>query len=69
MNMCKISKVLVLIGALNAGLDGIGAFLNRDLNVIELLTRSVPTVGSVVYVIIGLAAVVVIFGGKDCCKA
>lgn len=58
----KVSHVLVLIGALNWGL--VGAF---NLDVIELVLGSWPGLVRVVYVLVGLAALVMIFAGcKDC---
>lgn len=52
-----ISLVLVVVGALNWGLVGIGQFLNANWNVVNLLFGSVPTVEAVVYLLVGLAGV------------
>ena len=62
----RICKVLVMIGGLNWGLVGIGMLMNSDLNVIHLILVSMPTVEAVVYVLVGVAAVMKIFGCK--CK-
>lgn len=48
---------LVLIGALNWGLVGLGYFLNQNLNVVNMLLGSWPTVENLVYLVIGVCAV------------
>lgn len=55
--VCKAGHWLVIIGALNWGLVGLGDFLGQNLNVVNLLLGSMPMVESVVYVLVGLAAV------------
>lgn len=57
MNLCKSSCWLVLIGALNWGLVGVGDFVGSDLNVVHMVVGSWPQVESLVYVLVGLAAV------------
>ena len=52
-----IVKPLILIGALNWGLVGLGMFLGKDLNVVKMLLGTWPTVEAVVYLLVGLAAV------------
>ncbi|MDD4628821.1 MAG: DUF378 domain-containing protein [Candidatus Peribacteraceae bacterium] len=58
-----VAGLLTIIGALNWGLVGIGNFLNRDLNVVTMLLGSWPMVVSIVYVLVGLGAVMVLFEG------
>ena len=65
-NLCPIAKILVLIGALNWGLVGIGDFMASDLNVVSMVLGSWPTVESLVYVLVGLSAVVLLVKGKKC---
>jgi uncharacterized membrane protein YuzA (DUF378 family) len=62
--LCQISTVLVLIGALNWGLVG----LNKNWNAVEKVTDVVvsdaktrETVERTVYVLVGLAALVLIW--------
>ena len=55
-----------MIGALNWGLVGLGDFLGSDLNVVHMLLGSMPTVESVVYVLVGLAAVMKLLKGGKC---
>lgn len=54
----KVAWWLMWIGALNWGLIGIGNFLGSDWNVVGLLLGSVPTLENIVYVLVGLSAVV-----------
>jgi uncharacterized membrane protein YuzA (DUF378 family) len=60
----KIGKILLIIGGLNWGLVGLGMLLGKDLNVVNMILGSWPTVEGVVYVLVGLSAVMKIFG---CC--
>ncbi len=61
----KVAWILVLIGALNWGLVGLGNLLGFQGNVVELLLGSWPVVENVVYVLVGLSAV---YKGMKCCK-
>lgn len=54
----KVAGILVLIGALNWGLTGIGYFLNGNWNVVNLVLGGMPVVEAVVYVLVGVAAVI-----------
>lgn len=62
----KIAAVLVYIGALNWGLTGLGAFLGINLNVVNLILGGVPRVEWIVYILVGISAVVMMIGCK--CK-
>ncbi len=64
----KICWVLVIIGALNWGL--VGAF---DFNLVSAILGSVPVVERVVYVLVGLAGLMMLVGCrckkcKACCE-
>lgn len=63
----KIRKVLLLVGGLNWGLVGVGMLIGSDLNVINMLLGSWPTVEGIVYVLVGLAAIMKIVGCR-CAK-
>jgi uncharacterized membrane protein YuzA (DUF378 family) len=67
----KIRKVLLIVGGLNWGLYGVGMLMNTNLNVINLLLGDIPTLEAIVYVLVGLAAIVKIFGCrcKKCMEA
>lgn len=68
MSCCKSCYWLVLIGALNWGLVGIGDFIGQNLNVVNLVLGGWPQVESVVYVLVGLAAVMKLLKGGTCSK-
>lgn len=49
------SLALVIAGAVNWGLVGLGQFFDANWNVVNLLLGSFPAVESLVYVVVGLA--------------
>lgn len=51
------SLTLVIVGAINWGLVGIGGFLDANWNLVNLLLGSFPAVESAVYLLVGLAGV------------
>ena len=63
-----IAKILVIVGGVNWGLVGIGMFASSNLNVVNLLLGSWPMVEAVVYILVGISAVIAIFSkGCSCC--
>ncbi|MBP6931580.1 MAG: DUF378 domain-containing protein [Candidatus Pacebacteria bacterium] len=58
----KIAHVLVIVGALNWGLYGIGMFMGSNFNLVNLIFGTMPTIEAIVYVLVGISAVVGIFG-------
>ncbi len=69
--MCSWSyaaKVLLIIGGLNWGLVGAGMLFSfgESWNVVNMLLGSMPAVLGVVYLLVGVAALVKIFGCR--CK-
>lgn len=67
--MCsKIGKVLLVIGGLNWGLVGVSMLLNKEpsWNVVNMVLGSMPTLEAIVYLLVGVAAVLAIFGCR--CK-
>ncbi|OGI63354.1 hypothetical protein A2818_01425 [Candidatus Nomurabacteria bacterium RIFCSPHIGHO2_01_FULL_40_12] len=65
-----VAKVLVIVGAVNWGLVGAGMLLGSDLNVVHMVLGSLANVESLVYVLVGVAGVMEIFGCKcGKCKA
>ena len=72
--MCKknplgmVACLLVIIGALNWGLVGLGMLMNgADWNVVNMLLGKWTQVESVVYVLVGLAGLYkVVMCGKCC---
>lgn len=54
--MCWGITLLVVIGGINWGLVGLGGFLGKDLNVVHLLLGAWPTVEWIVYLLVGISA-------------
>jgi uncharacterized membrane protein YuzA (DUF378 family) len=66
----KLAGVLVFIGGLNWGLVGVGMLAHSDWNLVHMIFKSAPTVEAIVYVLIGVAAIMMLFGCKCAkCKA
>jgi uncharacterized membrane protein YuzA (DUF378 family) len=63
-----VAWILVIIGALNWGLVGIGGFAGGNWNVVNLILGSWPMVEWIVYVLVGLAAVYELVTHKKNCK-
>ena len=60
-----IGKLLLVVGGVNWGLVGVGMLLSKgDWNVVHMLLGSMPFVEGVVYVLVGVAAVMKLFGCK-----
>ena len=64
--MMKIAKILVLVGALNWGLAGIGGFIGTNLNIVNLIFGSISWLENIIYILVGLSAVMKIVGCR--CK-
>ncbi|MFA6257767.1 MAG: DUF378 domain-containing protein [Candidatus Paceibacterota bacterium] len=65
----KIGKILLIIGGLNWGLIGIGMLMGNSReawNVVNMIFGSMPIVEGIIYVLVGIAAVMKIFGCR--CK-
>lgn len=66
-----IAFVLVIVGGLNWGLVGLGGFAGGNWNLVNLILGSWPWVEMVVYILVGLSALLLAFThGKTCreCK-
>lgn len=65
-----IGYYLVIIGAINWGLVGLSDFTHTNLNVVNLLIGGMPSLESLVYIIIGVAGVITCYGCRcSTCKA
>lgn len=53
-----ISGILLVVGGLNWGLVGLGSFLNLNLNLVNLAFGSIPVLENIVYILVGISAVV-----------
>ncbi len=58
----KIAKILLVIGGVNWGLIGIGYFLGTNLNIVNLILGSIPALEAIVYILVGISAVVKVVG-------
>ena len=63
-----IVKILLIVGGLNWGLVGVGMLMGNGMewNVVNMALGSWPMVEAIVYVLVGVAAIVKIFGCR--CK-
>lgn len=52
-----IGWILVVVGALNWGLVGLGGFAGQDWNVVKMILGSMQQVEWIVYILVGLAGV------------
>lgn len=60
-----VSLVLVVVGALNWGLTGLGNFLGENLNIVNLLLGGVAggQIEYIIYVIVGVAGLYQVYFG------
>lgn len=55
--LSQVTRVLVVIGGVNWGLVGLGMLMGGNWNVINLLLGSVSWLEAIVYILVGLAAI------------
>ncbi|HVZ76053.1 MAG TPA: DUF378 domain-containing protein [Candidatus Paceibacterota bacterium] len=63
-SLSSIGAILMIIGALNWGLVGLGGFMGANWNVIDLLLGSWPQVEWVVYILVGIAGIMALVNWK-----
>jgi uncharacterized membrane protein YuzA (DUF378 family) len=68
MKLHTIAFVLVIIGALNWGLVALGYWVNNNLNIVNLLLGTMPTIENLVYLLVGVSAVILMLGHKKDCR-
>jgi uncharacterized membrane protein YuzA (DUF378 family) len=56
--LSKIMMILVTIGGINWGLVGLGHLLDKNLNIVNLLVGTWPMVETIVYLLVGISAIV-----------
>jgi len=64
---CTVSNIgygLAMLGALNWGLVGLSEFVHTDLNVVHMLLGKWPSAEAIVYIIVGLSALMLCIGCK-----
>ena len=67
--VCGCAGTIVVIGALNWGLIGLGGFLGSNWNAINLIFGRWPHVEWAIYILVGIAGILKIFSGKcGACK-
>lgn len=60
--LSQISRILVVIGGINWGLVGLGMLTGgSNWNVVNLIFGSVPLLEAVIYVLVGLAAIYMVW--------
>jgi len=60
--LSQVSRILVVIGGVNWGLMGLGYFFSKaDWNVVHMLLGSVLVLENIVYVLVGAAAVYMVW--------
>ena len=64
-----VSFILLAIGGLNWGLVGLGMWFGGNWNLVSLIFGSIPWLEALVYVLVGIATLVLIFTHKKHCKA
>lgn len=59
-----VAKWLLVVGGLNWGLMGVGMLMGSDWNVVKILLGSWPVVEAIVYILVGVAAILKVCGCK-----
>lgn len=60
-NLSLVAMILTVVGAINWGLVGLGGFLGSNLNLVNLLVGSWPSLESIVYLLVGLSGILVAY--------
>lgn len=63
----KLAGVLVFVGGVNWGLVGVGMLMGGEWNLVTMLLGAWPMVEAIVYVVVGIAAIMMLVGCK-CAK-
>ena len=61
----SIAYVLVIIGGLNWGLMAVGSYFGGNWNVVYLILGSISWIENLVYLLVGVSAIVLIFKKKE----
>lgn len=59
--MSSFARILLIVGGLNWGLVGLGYFLKKNLNFIDLLSAYYADLPAIIYAVMGVAAIWLIF--------
>lgn len=63
-----VAWILVMVGALNWGLVGLGGFMGGNWNLVNLILGSWPMLEWLVYVLVGASAVYEVVTHRSKCK-
>lgn len=63
-----IAFILVIIGGLNWGLVGLGAFMSQDWNVVHMILSFSPQLEQLVYILVGVSAILLVVSHKQDCR-
>ena len=63
----KVAQVLLIVGGVNWGVVGVGMLSGNSWNVVGQLLGQWPMALAVVYVLVGLSALIALMGWKQCC--
>ncbi len=63
-----IAFTLAMVGALNWGLVGMRGFAGADWNLVHIIFGAWPVVEWIVYILVGLSAILLIVSHKHDCK-
>ena len=63
-----VGFILLVVGGLNWGLVGLGGFLGGDWNVVNMILGSWPSVEWLVYLLVGVSAVLALVNHKKECR-
>ncbi|MCX6787723.1 MAG: DUF378 domain-containing protein [Candidatus Kaiserbacteria bacterium] len=64
----SIAFVLVIVGGLNWGLIALGSYLGGSWNIVNLILGSWPAVEILVYLLVGVSAILLVFTHKNDCR-
>jgi uncharacterized protein len=62
--LAQIARILVIVGGINWGLVGLGMLMGNDMtawNVVHMILGSISWLEAVVYVLVGLSAIVMLW--------
>jgi uncharacterized membrane protein YuzA (DUF378 family) len=59
--LAQIARILVIVGGINWGLVGLGMLMNSDWNVVHMIFGSVSMLEAVIYVLVGISAVMMMW--------
>lgn len=63
-----VAWILVVVGGINWGLEGVGMLTDNSLNLVNMLVGNWPMVEALVYLLVGVSAVYVLLTHKKDCR-